>query len=112
MSNNIKKNKLLKLLYTLPLLLGVAGCMSVIRGQESATQYASGSTVTAKVKGTLIADSRVGADQIHVETKKGSTVILSGVVKNSQQKHDAVYLAKKVRGVEKVIDRLTLENEL
>ncbi len=63
--------------------------------------------ITAKVKSALIADTKVGATGINVDTKSG-TVVLRGKVKTAAAKQVAVADAKKMQGVKNVVDQLTV----
>ncbi len=64
--------------------------------------------ITAKVKSALIADTKVGATGINVDTKSG-TVILKGTVSTTAAKAAAVADAKKMEGVKNVIDQLAVK---
>lgn len=64
--------------------------------------------ITAKVKSALIADTKVGATGINVDTKSG-TVVLKGTVSSAAAKEAAVADAKKMEGVKNVIDQLTVK---
>ena len=63
--------------------------------------------ITAKVKSALIADKKVGATTINVDTKS-NTVVLRGAVPTSAAKAAAETDAKKIEGVSKVINTLTV----
>lgn len=69
--------------------------------------------ITAKIKGLFIKDkltgegSSVPVTQISVETQKG-VVYLSGTVENLRQLHKAIYIARSVDGVTKVISTVTV----
>jgi len=63
--------------------------------------------ITAKVKSALIADPKVGATKINVDTKS-DVVVLRGTVKSAQAKAAAEADAKKMEGVSKVINQLTV----
>lgn len=64
--------------------------------------------ITAKVKSTLIADTKVGAAGINVNTKSG-TVVLEGKQATAAAKTEAIADAKKVEGVKNVIDHLSVK---
>ena len=64
--------------------------------------------ITVKVKSALIADPKVGATTINVDTKS-NTVVLRGTVKTEQAKAAAEVDAKKIEGVSKVINQLTVK---
>lgn len=70
---------------------------------------ATGDTViTAKVKSAIIADTKVGASGLNVDTKSG-TVVLKGTVSSEAAKTAAVADAKKMEGVKNVLDQLTVK---
>jgi len=64
--------------------------------------------ITVKVKSALLADTKVGATTINVDTKS-NTVVLRGTVKSAQAKAAAEADAKKIEGVAKVINQLTVK---
>ncbi len=64
--------------------------------------------ITAKVKSAIIADTKVGATGINVDTKSG-TVVLKGEVSSAAAKEAAVADAKKMQGVKNVIDQMTVK---
>ena len=64
--------------------------------------------ITAKVKSAIIADTKVGATGVNVDTKSG-TVVLKGTVSSAAAKAAAVADAKKMQGVKNVIDQLTVK---
>jgi osmotically-inducible protein OsmY len=63
--------------------------------------------VTTAVKAKFAADSTVGALRIDVDTSDG-VVTLTGRVKSSAEKDQAVRLARETDGVRNVVDRLTI----
>ncbi len=64
--------------------------------------------ITAKVKSAIIADTKVGASGLNVDTKSG-TVVLRGTVSSAAAKTAAVADAKKMEGVKNVIDQLAVK---
>jgi hyperosmotically inducible protein len=88
------------LLLTLALALGVSAC-SVMRGQETAKEYASDAAITTSVKTAFAKDSTVAATSIGVETLDG-IVQLSGFAKSAEEKSRAEALAKQSNGVKSV----------
>ena len=64
--------------------------------------------ITAKVKSTLIADTKVGAADINVNTKSG-TVVLQGKQATAAAKAQAIADTKKIEGVKNVIDHLSVK---
>jgi len=75
---------------------------------ESAGQYVDDSAITAKVKTSLASDPLTKARQINVETYKG-VVQLSGFVDSDMERRRALVLARNVRGVSEVDDKMTLK---
>ncbi len=63
--------------------------------------------ITAKVKSALIADKKVGATTINVDTKS-NVVVLRGAVPTAAGKAAAEADAKQTKGVSKVINQLTV----
>ena len=68
---------------------------------------ASTAPIAAAVKARLAADQKVGSDPIQVEAE-GDTVILTGTVKSTEEKMQAVRVAQETQGVQRVEDRLTV----
>jgi hyperosmotically inducible periplasmic protein len=64
--------------------------------------------ITSAVKTKLLADKTVGGLKIDVDTSNG-VVTLTGDVKTSAEKTQAVHLARETKGVKKVVSKLTLE---
>ena len=63
--------------------------------------------ITLKVKSAIIADTKVGAHNVNVDTKSG-VVVLRGNVKTAAAKAAAETDAHKASGVTKVINQLTV----
>lgn len=63
--------------------------------------------ITAKVKAAIIADTKVGAHNVNVDTKSG-VVVLRGNVKTAAAKTAAEADARKMQGVTKVMNQLTV----
>ena len=68
-------------------LTALPGC-SVLRHQETASQYADDATITAKVKSKFAEDKTVSAMAIKVQTFEG-LVTLSGAAKSMEEKSKA-----------------------
>jgi osmotically-inducible protein OsmY len=99
-----KKNLFLA---ALTLLIVLAGCASYPK-QESTGQYIDNSVITAKVKANLANDPAIKNRFISVKTYKGS-VQLSGFVDSYQEKAKAVADARRVPGVNNVVDSLVVK---
>ncbi len=67
--------------------------------------------ITAKVKSAIIADTKVGAHNVNVDTKSG-VVVLRGNVKTEAAKAAAEADAKKMQGVTKVVNQLTVNPKM
>lgn len=74
---------------------------------ETTGQYLNDTTVTTKVKSSLLADKDIKSFSISVTTVKG-IVTLTGSVDNASQKKKAVKIASKVKGVKSVKDKLMI----
>lgn len=68
------------------------------------------STITARVKAALIDDKSIRSTDISVKTEN-KAVTLSGSVESTEQKEQAVKIAKEVKGVSTVNDKLSVANE-
>jgi osmotically-inducible protein OsmY len=79
----------------------LAGCSS---------QAVDDSTVTAKVKSKLAADSQTSAMKISVDTRNG-VVTLSGTVETDTEKNKAEQLARNTDGVKRVANDIKVEPE-
>lgn len=82
---------------------------SSVHAAESTGQYIDDATITTKVKAALLADSKLKATQVKVETTQGA-VQLSGAVPSSDQEAQAVKDANQVGGVKSVQDLMTVRN--
>ncbi|MEW9823681.1 MAG: BON domain-containing protein [Candidatus Symbiodolus clandestinus] len=81
------------------------------RGQEqsqSLSEYGSDAMITTKVKAKLIADNRLSAFEITVETSKGE-VTLTGFVNTWEQTKIAEDLVLTIKNVKRVNNRLCLK---
>ena len=63
--------------------------------------------ISAKVKGSLAADTETSAIKIGVDTTNG-TVTLSGVVPTEREKAKAAQVAQKTEGVKQVVNNITI----
>lgn len=78
------------------------------RTHDSTGQYVDDTTITTKVKSSLLGDGAVKSFEIKVETFKG-VVQLSGFVDTEDQRAAATRDAMAVTGVQDVRDNLTLK---
>ncbi len=75
---------------------------------RSAGEVLDDGVLTTRVNGAL-ADSELGkALDVNVESNRG-TVLLSGFLDNEEQRQEAVEIARRVDGVEKVINGINLK---
>lgn len=76
---------------------------------ERATENVSAGMETMDVKGTLIADGRIDASNINVDTNaKTRTVVLKGSVPSEDQKKLAEELAQREAPDYKIVNQLTV----
>jgi hyperosmotically inducible protein len=79
------------------LALALAGCAA----NETAGEAIDDAALTARVKAAFVADKKVSALNIRVESDRGE-VHLSGVARDSDEMRQAVQVARNVRGVRSV----------
>jgi osmotically-inducible protein OsmY len=82
------------------MVLILMGC-TAMTGRQSASEAADDTTITAKVKSSLIADPIVSATAIDVDTL-GGMVSLNGIVSSEQERQRAIQLARSTQGVKQV----------
>jgi hyperosmotically inducible periplasmic protein len=87
------------------MVLILIGC-TAMTGRQSVGEAVDDSTITAKVKSSLLADSVVSASTIDVDTTNGA-VSLNGIVKNEQERQRAIQLVQSTQGV-RVVDARNL----
>ena len=92
----------------MPLLLGVTGCTTGSRYQQSTGERIDDHGTSSRVKSALADDSQYKYDGVSVETFKG-TVQLSGFVNSRDQKNRAGDLSKKVPGVKELVNNITVK---
>ena len=92
----------------LPLLLGVTGCTTGSRYEQSSGERIDDHGTSSRVRAALADDSQYKYDGVNVETFKG-TVQLSGFVNTRDQKNRAGDLARKVKGVTDVENNITVK---
>ena len=93
---------------TLPLLLGVIGCTTGSRYEQSSGERIDDHNTSSRVRAALADDSQYKYDGVNVETFKG-VVQLSGFVNTRDQKNRAGDLARKVKGVTDVENNITVK---
>ena len=103
------------------LIVSITGVLSFTgcgKTQENASKSAAGttvgteiddSTITAKIKSKLLADSDIKSFDLKVETHKGD-VQLSGFVDNQAQIDHAIMLTRSVEGVKNVDNKVSLKS--
>ena len=80
--------------------LMLVGC-AAMTGRQSPGGAVSDTTLTAKVKSSLLADAMVGALAIDVDTTEG-VVSLNGITTTEQERQRAIQVAQSVEGVKRV----------
>jgi hyperosmotically inducible periplasmic protein len=92
----------------LPLLLGVTGCTTGSRYEQSTGERLDDHNTSSRVRAALAEDTQYKYDAVSVETFKG-TVQLSGFVNSKDQKNRAGDIAKKVTAVREVVNNITVK---
>jgi hyperosmotically inducible protein len=96
-------------LATVPMLMGVAGCISSgSRYEQSTGERIDDRGASSNVKKSLAEDTQFKYPDVNVETFKG-VVQLSGFVNTKDQKSRAGDLAKKTVGVTDVENNITVK---
>jgi osmotically-inducible protein OsmY len=90
-----------------------SGCANTVKGvttdAERATEKTAAAAETVDVKSALIADGRVDASNINVDTVASTkTVVLKGSVPTSQQKTTAEAVAREQAKGYTVVNQLTV----
>ena len=98
---------------TLVVTMLVSGCANTARGvkadTEKATEKVAAGAQTVDVKSALIADGRVDATNINVDTDASTkTVVLKGTVKTAEQKAMAEKIAQEHAKGYKINNTLTV----
>ena len=96
------------LLGSMPLLLGVTGCATGNRYEQSTGERIDDHSTSSRVKSRLADDTQYKYGGVNVETFKG-TVQLSGFVNSKDQKNRAADLAKEVPGVKEIVNNITVK---
>ena len=76
------------------------GC-ATMTGRQSTGAAVTDTSLTTKVKSSLLADATVGALAIDVDTTEG-VVSLNGITKTEQERLRAIQVAQSVEGVKRV----------
>jgi osmotically-inducible protein OsmY len=92
----------------MPLLLGVTGCTTGSRYEQSTGERIDDHGTSSRVRAALADDTQYKYDGVNVETFKG-VVQLSGFVNTRDQKNRAGDLARKVKGVTDVENNITVK---
>jgi osmotically-inducible protein OsmY len=95
----------------MPLLLGVTGCATGSRYEQTTGEQIDDQDTSSRVKAALAEDSQYKYDRVTVETFKGK-VQLGGFVNSKDQKNRAGDLAKKVTPVKKIVNNITVKESL
>jgi osmotically-inducible protein OsmY len=92
----------------MPLLLGVTGCTTGSRYEQSTGERIDDHGTSSRVRAALARDTQYKYDAVNVETFKG-TVQLSGFVNTKDQKNRAGDIARKVKGATDVENNITVK---
>ena len=87
------------------LVMAITSGYAVSRGQETVGGYVDDAGITTKIKAQLLDNKDVSGTSISVETLNG-TVMLSGFAKNTKEKDTAERIAKNVKGVKAVSNKI------
>lgn len=101
---NTIRNTLAATITAVAALVVLPGC-AVTRDQSSVGEYIDDSAITTAVKAKFVEDKTVDASAISVETLRGE-VMLSGFAKSGTEKERAETLARSVKGVKQVKNKL------
>lgn len=82
------------------------GC-AVSRGQSTVGQYVDDATISTQIKSRFVADKKVDAVAIKVETLNGE-VMLTGFAKTGEEKMEAERIARGVNGVKAVRNEIAV----
>jgi osmotically-inducible protein OsmY len=88
--------------------LSLPGC-AVTRGQSSVGEYIDDASITTSVKAKFVEAKTVDASAIKVETLNGE-VMLSGFAKSATEKSEAERIARGVKGVKQVDNKLVVRS--
>jgi hyperosmotically inducible protein len=88
-------------------LITAAGCASTAT-QEGTGEYVDDSVITGKVKAAILGEPGLKVAEINVETYKG-VVQLSGFVSSQADADKAVEVARGVKGVKSVTNKMTVK---
>ena len=91
-------------------ILSIAASCGGGENQRRAGEYVDDTVLATRVKSALLADPEVSGLDIQVETFRGR-VQLSGFVDNEAQLQRAEEIARKIDGVEEVINRISLKED-
>lgn len=96
--------------YVMLLLVVMAlGACTVFSGRETAGDYVDDATITANIKGAILADPDLSVTQISVETMQG-VVQLSGFVDSRSAASKAESIARRQEGVRSVRNNLIVRS--
>jgi len=93
-----------------PLLLGLTGCTTGSRYEQSTGEQIDDHGISSRVRSALAGDPQFKFDGVSVETFKG-TVQLSGFVNTKEQKNRAGDLARTVTLVKEVVNNITVKEQ-
>ena len=97
-----------KVMLACVLTFGMAGC-NVIRGQSTAGEYVDDTVITTQIKAELLESKKVDGWDVNVDVLQGK-VTLIGWASNSAERNKAAEIARGVKGVKSVDNRLKLKS--
>ena len=105
-TRHLTRNTLAAIVTAVAAITVLPGC-AVSRGQSSVGEYIDDAAITTAVKAKFVENKTVDASSISVETLNGE-VMLSGFAKNSAERGTAESLARSVRGVKSVNNKVAV----
>lgn len=99
-------NRRFRLVAALLVMFTLVGCSSTTG--KTAGESVDDASITASVKGKLVADKPSNLTRVDVDTNN-ATVYLNGVVESAEQKARAEQLAWQAKGVKSVVNNLQVK---
>ena len=87
----------------LVLLVLLSGCVALTG--ETAGENIDDTVITTEIKGKLAGEKLIHTTKVGVKTERG-VVYLTGSVETAEERSQVVQIARKVRGVRDVVDRI------
>jgi len=106
--NQMQIDRATKIAYQIEGVKGIQNNMTLKEGKISVGTRIDDSIITSQVKSALLADANIKSLDISVATRKGE-VQLSGFVDNKMQIDRAIDLARRIDGVQNVINEMSIK---